>query len=79
VNSDLASLVGDIGGALAFGISSFTLLRVTLKDTARERARWLKFLSDNSDRNLRAIYGLEKALNDLNHTLERQRNDSHLP
>ena len=75
MNSDLASLVGDVGGALAFGISSFTLLRVTLKDTARERARWLKFLSDNSDRNLRAIYGLEKALNDLNNTLEKQRHD----
>jgi hypothetical protein len=75
VNNDLASLVGDVGGALAFGISAFTLLRVTLKDTARERARWLKFMQESNDRNLRAQYGLEKALNDLTNTLEKQRHD----
>ena len=79
MNNDLASLVGDVGGALAFGISSFALLRVTLKDTARERARWLKYMQENSDRNLRAQYGLEKALNDLTNTLEKQRNDRYLP
>lgn len=75
MNGDLATILGDVGGALAFGISAFVLLRNVLKESADERGRWLQYLSDNSDRNLRAIYGLEKALTELtNYLKEQERN-----
>lgn len=75
MNADLAAALGDVGGALAFGISAFALLRVTMRDTARERAAWLKYLKDNSERNLTAIHGLEKALTELRSTIERVNRD----
>ena len=72
VNVDLVQLISEVGGAFAFGISAFVLLRHVLQDSRAEREKWLGYLAENSDRNLRAIYGLERALNDLKHVIEKQ-------
>lgn len=71
---DLAQLATEVGAAATFGVASFVLLRVVLRETSAERAEWLKFLQNNQDRNLQAIKGLEQALIELRHAIREGRN-----
>lgn len=71
---DLAQLATEVGAAATFGVGAFILLRVVLRETAAERAKWLEFLQNNQDRNLHAIKGLEQALIELRHAIRDQRN-----
>ena len=71
---DLAQLATEVGAAATFGVGAFILLRVVLRESAAERAKWLEFLQNNQDRNLHAIKGLEQALIELRHAIREQRN-----
>jgi hypothetical protein len=74
--TSLANLIADIGSAASFGIASFMLLRNVLKEGQEERKEWMRFLQNNSDRNLNAIKHLEEALTELRLVLrERNNND----
>ena len=74
--TSLANLIADIGSAASFGIASFMLLRSVLKEGLEERKEWMRFLQNNSDRNLNAIKHLEEALTELRLVLrERNNND----
>jgi hypothetical protein len=66
---DLAQLATEVGAAATFGVGAFILLRVVLRETAAERAEWLKFMSSSQERNLDAIKGLEQALIELRHAI----------
>ena len=66
---DLAQLATEVGAAATFGVGAFILLRVVLRESAAERAKWLEFLQRNQDRNLHAIKGLEQALIELRHAI----------
>lgn len=69
----LTQLIADIGAAAAFGTASFMLLRAVLKDSAEERAEWLKTMREVSDNNVQAVSQLERALVELRAALRDRR------
>ena len=67
--------IADIGAAASFGIASFMLLRNVLREGVEERKEWMRFLQNNSDRNLSAIKHLEEALTELRLVLKERNNN----